>query len=144
MNKKLLICGAIAIGLVLSACVKKETPAEEQNTPAETQTAQPSPEPKFEDLTPTEPASTAVADTANKKVEIIREDTENTTTEIRREIRAVEEPAPKPEAPKPTPKPEPKPEAPKPEPTPSQNNNTTSSQDDAVAAAIAAATPALD
>ena len=83
MNKKLLICGAIAIGLVLSACVKKETPAEEQNTPVETQATQPSPEPKFENLTPTEPASVAVAtadaDVANKKVEIIREDTENTS-----------------------------------------------------------------
>ena len=30
MNKKLLICGAIAAGLLLTACVKKEAPKEDE------------------------------------------------------------------------------------------------------------------
>lgn len=164
MNKKLLICGAIATSLLLSACVKKETPAEEE-TRAETATTQSKPEAKFENLSPTEPEPTAaVAEQATaaaapkaadtpKKVEVIREQTANTTTEIRRETRPAQtETQPKAEAPKPepkaeVPKPEPKAEAPKAEPKPkaeAPRSNSTQSQDDAVAAAIAAATPALD
>lgn len=155
MNKKLLICGAIATSLLLSACVKKETPAEEE-TRAETATTQSKPEAKFENLSPTEPEPTAaVAEQATaaaapkaadtpKKVEVIREQTANTTTEIRRETRPAQtETQPKAEAPKP----EPKAEAPKAEPKPkaeAPRSNSTQSQDDAVAAAIAAATPALD
>ncbi|WP_122898511.1 internalin [Acinetobacter sp. B51(2017)] len=171
MNKKLLICGAIATSLLLSACVKKETPAEEE-TRAETATTQSKPEAKFENLSPTEPEPTAaVAEQATaaaapkaadtpKKVEVIREQTANTTTEIRRETRPAQtetqpkaeapKPEPKAEVPKPkaeAPKPEPKAEAPKAEPKPkaeAPRSNSTQSQDDAVAAAIAAATPALD
>ncbi len=163
MNKKLLICGAIATSLLLSACVKKETPAEEE-TRAETATTQSKPEAKFENLSPTEPEPAAVAEQATaaaapkaadtpKKVEVIREQTANTTTEIRRETRPAQtETQPKAEVPKPepkaeAPKPEPKAEAPKAEPKPkaeAPRSNSTQSQDDAVAAAIAAATPALD
>lgn len=161
MNKKLLICGAIAVSLVLSACVKKETPAEEEKTSVETTQPEAKPEPKFENLTPTESTEAQVNQQPTQKVEIIREETANTSTEIRRETRPVEpKPEPKPELksePKPEPKPqvgsepkpEPKPEVksePKPEPKPAapSNSNAAQSQDDAVAAAIAAATPALD
>lgn len=133
MNKKLLICGAIAVSLVLSACVKKETPAEEEKTSVETTQPEAKPEPKFENLTPTESTEAQVNQQPTQKVEIIREETANTSTEIRRETRPVE---PKPEV-KSEPKPEPKPAAP-------SNSNAAQSQDDAVAAAIAAATPALD
>lgn len=164
MNKKLLICGAIATSLLLSACVKKETPAEEE-TRAEAPTTQPKAEAKFENLSPTEPEQPAPADeaakpaTAPQKVEVIREETPNTTTEIRRETRpAPAEPkpqvtTPKAEAPKAEPKPQvttPKAEVPKAEPKAEVPKNeaprstNTQSQDDAVAAAIAAATPALD
>ena len=105
MNKKLLICGAIAAGLLLTACVKKEAPKEDEQ----------------------------------EQVEVIREETPNTTTEIRRET-----PAPAPAA-----QPAPKAEAPKAEekPTqarPSNTNPNAQTEDDAVAAAIAAATPALE
>ena len=45
-NKKLLICAALATGLLLTACVKKEEPKEEQQEQATvTQTTQPQPEP---------------------------------------------------------------------------------------------------
>ena len=155
MNKKLLICGAIATSLLLSACVKKETPAEEE-TRAEAPATQPKAEEKFENLTPTEPeqpAPTAEEPTparSAQKVEVIREETPNTTTEIRRETRPVQaEPKPqvKAEAPKAEPKPQVKAETPKAEPKPQAETPRSSgnpSQDDAVAAAIAAATPALD
>ena len=170
MNKKLLICGAIATSLLLSACVKKETPAEEEASRVETKT-QTQPDAQFENLKPSEPATVVeepkAAPTA-PKVEVIREQSANTTTEIRRETRpapAEPKPQPKPqaEAPKAEPKPQPKPqvEAPKAEPKPQQvtqpkvestpkteapapRSNSNQSQDDAVAAAIAAATPALD
>jgi len=42
-NKKLLICAALATGLLLTACVKKEEPKSEEQTATETQT-QPEPE----------------------------------------------------------------------------------------------------
>ena len=168
MNKKFLVAGAIATSLLLSACVKKETPAEEEASRVETKT-QTQPDAQFENLKPSEPATVVeepkAAPTA-PKVEVIREQSANTTTEIRRETRpAPAEPKPKPqaEAPKAEPKPQPKPqvEAPKAEPKPQQvtqpkvestpkteapapRSNSNQSQDDAVAAAIAAATPALD
>lgn len=152
MNKKLLICGVIATGLLLSACVKKETPVEEE-TRAEVPNTQVKAEEKFENLTPTEPEQPApvaeAAQPAAKKIEVIREETANTTTEIRRETRPV--PAePKPQVRTETAKAEPKPQAnteavktetAKVEAPRSSSNQ---SQDDAVAAAIAAATPALD
>ena len=82
-NKKLLICAAIAAGLLLTACVKKETPKEEdqeqvETAASETQPAEPA---KFESLESTEPQEIPT------QVEIQHEETANTTTEIRRETR---------------------------------------------------------
>ena len=155
MNKKLLICGAIATSLLLSACVKKETPAEEEASRVETKT-QTQPDAQFENLKPSEPATVVeepkAAPTA-PKVEVIREQSANTTTEIRRETRpAPAEPKPQPKPQGEAPKSEPKPQQvtqPKVESTPkteapAPRSNSNQSQDDAVAAAIAAATPALD
>ncbi len=69
---------------------------------------------------------------------MIREETPNTTTEIRREpTTSAETPAPKAEAPKAA-------EKPAQAAQPKQNSGSAQSEDDAVAAAIAAATPALE
>src|SRR5690606_41467905 len=95
MMKKLLICTAILTGLTLTACVKKEAPKEEEQvevTPAsEVTTSEPA---QFEPLEPVveEPAVEEIP----PAVEVHREETENTTTEIRREIKqpAPVEPAP--------------------------------------------------
>ena len=127
MNKKLLICGLIATGLALSACVKKETPQEDEKTQSETE-QQVTSEVEFKPLDNTQAASEA------KTVTIIREETKNTTTEIRREVRE--------------------------QPAESKNTNKTENdtaqsstpkskdepqtEEDAVAAAIAAASPALE
>ena len=165
-NKKLLICAALATGLLLTACVKKEEPKNEEQqdqTTTETQT-QPQPEPeKIQEFESLESVDKQEAPAA--AVETTREQTENTTTEIRREIRPAqtETPAatetPRTEQPKPAKteqpkaeqsvKAEPKPakvEQPKAEPTAKAPKSSTpaQSEDDAVAAAIAAATPALN
>lgn len=133
MNKKLLLCGAIAAGLLLTACVKKETPKEDEQEQVDVAS-----EPV--ELQPLQ----AAASEAPTQVEVIREETPNTTTEVRREVKPVEaaqqkpatEATPKAEAPKAEPKPTPEASA--------KSNNEAQSEDDAVAAAIAAATPALD
>ena len=132
MNKKLLICGAIAAGLLLTACVKKEAPKEDEQEQVEVVTTKQKQTVELQPLAASEPEIPA-------QVEVIREETPNTTTEIRRET-----PAPAPAA-----QPAPKAEAPKAEekPTqarPSNTNPNTQTEDDAVAAAIAAATPALE
>jgi len=132
MNKKLLICGAIAAGLILTACVKKEAPKEDEQEQVEVATTEQQQTVELQPLAASEPEIPA-------QVEVIREETPNTTTEIRRET-----PAPAPAA-----QPAPKAEAPKAEekPTqarPSNTNPNTQTEDDAVAAAIAAATPALE
>lgn len=155
MNKKLLICGAIAAALVLTACVKKEEPKQDEPKQPET-TSQP------ETVTVIEPAPMQPLEPIESdepeipaRVEIERQETANTTTEIRREVRPVEPTAQEPtkvEPAKPTPAPAPKVEAPKPpvakvesKPTPSKPSSASSqSEDDAIAAAIAAATPALN
>lgn len=131
MNKKLLICSLLATGLSLTACVKKESPQEDEQTQTETE-QQVASEVQFQPLENTQAASEA------SNVTILREESSNSTTEIRREVR--EQPA------------ESKPVA-KPEPTKMENDiaqSTTSksadepqTEEDAVAAAIAAATPAL-
>ncbi len=151
-NKKLLICAAIATGLLLTACVKKEEPKNEEQQSeqsTETQITEQQPESvetnqQFETL-----ESVDTEEAPAPSVETMREETENTTTEIRRETRPAqsqsnstptetsrtesarpaqtEQNAPRTEQPK----------APKPS-GPSQ------SEEDAVAAAIAAATPALN
>ncbi|WP_353141458.1 internalin [Acinetobacter pragensis] len=143
MNKKLLICGAIATALLITACVKKEEPKQEEQEQVDTSAseAQPVEPAKFESL---DSADTQPIEPIPAHEEVIREETPNTTTEIRREVRNEEPATPKAE----TPKPAPKAEAPKAEDKPAQaapkQHSGAQTEDDAVAAAIAAATPALD
>lgn len=139
-NKKLLICTALATGLLLTACVKKEEPKNEEQSEqaSEAQTtqaaSQPEPTQEFQPLESVDkPATPAPV------IEISREQTANTTTEIRREtqpaqIQATEEATAQAEQPKPA-----KVEQPK-----AVKPATAQTEDDAVAAAIAAATPALN
>ena len=139
-NKKLLICAALATGLLLTACVKKEEPKNEEQSEqaSEAQTtqaaSQPEPTQEFQPLESVDkPATPAPV------IEISREQTANTTTEIRREtqptqIQATEEATAQAEQPKPA-----KVEQPK-----AVKPAATQTEDDAVAAAIAAATPALN
>lgn len=145
MNKNFLICGAIAAALLLTACVKKEAPKEDEQEKVETtqpteQVNQPV------QLQPLDSAENTQTETP-AQVEIERQETENTTTVIRREVtQPAATEAPKGETPKAA---APKAEAPKAEEkpaqaTPSKSNSASQSEDDAVAAAIAAATPALE
>ena len=132
MNKKLLICGAITAGLLLTACVKKEAPKEDEQEQVEVVTTEQQHTVELQPLAASEPEIPA-------QVEVIREETPNTTTEIRRETPApapATQPAPKAEAPKAEEKPT--------QARPSNTNPNTQTEDDAVAAAIAAATPALE
>lgn len=149
MNKNFLICGAIAAALLLTACVKKEAPKEDEQEKVETtQQIEQVNEPV--QLEPLDAPENTPAE-APAQVEIERQETANTTTVIRREVReapqqTATEATPKAEAPKAA---APKTEAPKAEekPTqtaPSKSNSANQSEDDAVAAAIAAATPALE
>ena len=78
MNKKLLICGAIAAGLLLTACVKKEAPKEDEQEQVEVVTTEQQQTVELQPLAASEPEIPA-------QVEVIREETPNTTTEIRRE-----------------------------------------------------------
>lgn len=141
-NNKLLICAALATGLLLTACVKKEEPKNEEQPEQATETQMTEQQPEaaktevFESLESinTEEAPAPV-------IETTLEETENTTTEIRRETRpaqtqntTVQSEAPRTE----------QPSAPRVEqPKPSKSNTSGQSEEDAVAAAIAAATPAL-
>ena len=139
MNKNFLICGAIAAGLLLTACVKKEAPKEDEQEKVETtQQIEQVNEPV--QLEPLDAPENTPAE-APAQVEVERQETANTTTVIRREVReapqqAATEPAPKAEVPKAEEKPT--------QATPSKSNSANQSEDDAVAAAIAAATPALE
>ncbi|ENW81360.1 hypothetical protein F909_02651 [Acinetobacter sp. ANC 3929] len=147
-NKKLLICAALATGLLLTACVKKEEPKNEEQPEQATTETQPQPEPEkiqeFESL-----ESVDKHEAPAPVVETTREETQNTTTEIRRETRPAQtETATPTEEPKPV-KAEQKPvktEQPKAEQTAKAPKSSVpaQSEDDAVAAAIAAATPALN
>ncbi|MCI3878985.1 internalin [Acinetobacter higginsii] len=154
-NKKLLICAALATGLLLTACVKKEEPKnEEQQEQAATETqTQPEPE-KIQEFESLESVDKHQAPAP--VVETTREETPNTTTEIHRETRpaqtetpaATPTEAPRAEEPKPV-KAEQKPaktEQPKAEQPvkTAKPSAPAQSEDDAVAAAIAAATPALN
>ncbi len=149
MNKKLLICGAIATALLITACVKKEEPKQEEQEHVETAASE---------AAPAEPAKFESLDSADAKeipampahAEITREETPNTTTvEVRRPAQPE---APKAETAAEAPKAPAKPEAPKAEEKPKaesaktapKQNSGAQTEDDAVAAAIAAATPALD
>ena len=138
MNKKLLICGAIATALLLTACVKKEQPKQDEQEQVEVQTEQTTETTQFEPLEPVENIQDAEPELP-AQVEVERTETANTTTEIRRET---------PAQPAAAPAPAPKAAAPVAEDKPTQarpsNNTGAQSEDDAVAAAIAAATPALE
>lgn len=147
MNKKFLICGAIAAALLLTACVKKEAPKEDEQEKVETtQPTEQVNEPV--QLQPLDSAENTQTETP-AQVEIERQETENTTTVIRREVtQPAATEAPKAETPKAA---APKAEASKAEEKPAQatpsksnSNSASQSEDDAVAAAIAAATPALE
>lgn len=145
MNKKLLICGAIATVLLVSACVKKETPKEDEQDKVETTQPATSEAAQFENLPSSEQNTQQVEIPAH--VEVERTETANTTTEVRtttHEAHATTQNAqaadPKPAATEAKPA---KAESVKAQPTPKPNSATAQSEDDAVAAAIAAATPAL-
>lgn len=157
MNKKLLICGAIATGLLLTACVKKEAPKEDEQE----QTLE------HIEQQPQETVEITTIDTSENDgiptyIEIEHEESNNTSATIRREPRDVviiqAEPT---NIATPTPRVEtidnqPKAEVAKPKAEvkaldskaevakPKASNTTPQSEDDAVAAAIAAAMPALD
>lgn len=151
-NKKLLICAAIATGLLLTACVKKEEPKNEEQQSeqsTETQITEQQPESvetnqQFETL-----ESVDTEEAPAPSVETMREETENTTTEIRRETRPAQSQSNS------TPTETSRTESARPAQT-EQNAPSTEqpkalkpsgpsqSEEDAVAAAIAAATPALN
>ncbi|MDN5513486.1 internalin [Acinetobacter sp.] len=140
MNKKLLLCGAIAAGLLLTACVKKETPKEDEQEQVETtqQTEQLDQPAQAEPLEAVENNETQIP----TQVEVERQETANTTTEIHREVRDAPQQKPATEA---TPKAETAKAEEKPtQAVPSKPTSAAQTEDDAVAAAIAAATPALD
>ena len=147
MNKKFLICGAIATALLVSACVKKEEPKEAE--PEKVETAQPATsEPtQFESL-PSVEQNNAQQVEIPAHVEVERTETANTSTEIRREAtheahatmpsaQAENKPAATEAKPVKTETAQTK------TPAPKASSGSAQSEDDAVAAAIAAATPAL-
>ena len=125
-NKKILICAALATGLLVTACVKKEEPKTEDQQEQAVETQQEQAENNVSVDSESQPAVVV-----EPVIEISREETTNTTTEIRRETRPVQtQPLNNDTAMQTTPK-------------PVTANTGTQSEDDAVAAAIAAATPAL-
>ena len=125
-NKKILICAALATGLLVTACVKKEEPKTEDQQEQAVETQQEQAEISVSVDSESQPAVVV-----EPVIEISREETTNTTTEIRRETRPVQtQPLNNDTAMQTTPK-------------PVTANTGTQSEDDAVAAAIAAATPAL-
>ena len=125
-NKKILICAALATGLLVTACVKKEEPKTEDQQEQTVETQQEQAEINLSVDSESQPAVVV-----EPGIEISREETTNTTTEIRRETRPVQtQPLNNDTAMQTTPK-------------PVTANTGTQSEDDAVAAAIAAATPAL-
>ena len=87
-NKKLLICAALATGLLLTACVKKEEPKNEEQSEqaSEAQTTQAASQPQQnQEFQPLESVDKPA--TPAPVIEMSREETPNTTTEIRRETR---------------------------------------------------------
>jgi outer membrane biosynthesis protein TonB len=135
MMKKLLISTLILTGLTLTACVKKEAPKEEEQVEVTPASEISTPEPaQFEPLEPVEEA--VIEEAPETTVEIEREETANTTTEIRREVKK-----PEPAEPTPTTEASEEPAATTPRTNSDPENK---SEDDAVADAIAAAMPALD
>lgn len=152
MNKKFLICGAIATALLVSACVKKEEPKEAEQEKVETAQPAISEPTQFESL-PSVEQNNAQQVEIPAHVEVERTETANTSTEIRRE------PTHEAHATMPSAQAESKPAATEAKPAkaesvktetaqtktpaPKASSGSAQSEDDAVAAAIAAATPAL-
>ncbi len=92
MNKKLLFCGVIAVGLLLVACSKEKEPSQDNQPAQSEQTTNPASEQFHSINETTAQAASEVAPPApqaRKVVEIQREETEHTTTEIRRETKDV-------------------------------------------------------
>ena len=92
MNKKLLLCGVIAVGLLLVACSKEKEPSQDNQPAQSEQTTNPASEQFHSINETTAQAASEVAPPApqaRKVVEIQREETEHTTTEIRRETKDV-------------------------------------------------------
>ena len=132
MNKKFLICGAIITGLLLTACVKKETPTEE---PIEQQadTSEVASEIITTEFTTLEATEEPTSDTETIQLS----ESESTAPAI--PATPINEPATKPAEPA------------KAQDTPSNytapaktNTGFAQSEDEAVADAIAAAMPALE
>ncbi|QIO06068.1 internalin [Acinetobacter shaoyimingii] len=145
MNKKLLISVAIATALLVTACVKKEAPKEdEQDQNVETTAQEP---------VNVEPIETPDSSEIPTRVEVEHQETNNTSATIRREYhdapaedlsaRDTSASSNAAEAVETKPKAEAKPAESKPA-NPKSSSSTSQTEDDAVAAAIAAATPALD
>ena len=136
MNKKLLLCAAIASSLFLAACVKKEAPTEAQSDEVEVSTEVTSePAMEFTPLEPVDQAATAATESIPTEDYSITEApiTESHSTTQPNNPNTTAAPAA---------------EAAKAQDTPTQyvpkDKSSTQSQDDAVADAIAAATPALE
>ena len=158
MNKKFLICGAIATALLVTACVKKEPPKEEQTEQA-APTEQPQPV-QLESVENAESSTIPATVPEASRVEVEHHESNNTSTTIRREYQEAaptdtapqNEPATKVEEPKTAEIKQVETKPAKTEPAKTETQQTTTqkqkstasqSEDDAVAAAIAAATPAL-
>lgn len=90
MNKKLILCGAIAVGLLLVACSKEKEPSPDNQPAQSEQTTNPASE-QFHSINENTapPAASEIQPPAPPahKVEIQHEETEHTTTEIRREVK---------------------------------------------------------
>ncbi|OTG87155.1 hypothetical protein B9T31_05985 [Acinetobacter sp. ANC 4558] len=146
MNKKLLILGAIATGLLLTACVKKESPTEHE--PEQTQAVSEPTEFHSLEATPSEETTPTQVVIETTEVQVVTPEIRHTetpaVTQPATQYNNVESVTPPPSKPMPV---ENKPVENKPaqiqqQPAKASNNNA-QSEDDAVAAAIAAATPAL-
>ncbi|MFT4020631.1 MAG: hypothetical protein QM666_03840 [Acinetobacter sp.] len=162
MNKKILICGAIALGLFLAACSKKDDANQSGEQQAQSETNASVASEQFHPLDASETQEQPSAPVAQPvqpapKVEIHREETEHTTTEIRRRPKT-EEPAETENTESSSRNTEtddsntsashvtPKKESKAKDSTANESTKNSSgklTEDDAVAAAIAAATPAL-
>jgi hypothetical protein len=136
MNKKLLICGAIATTLFLTACVKKEEPQTEQPEVAETPAVEQIETPaEFEALDAVDSSQPVATIVETQVAEVV-----TTAPAAPRETRPVAEEAQTAPAAKPQAAPAQDTET---QYTP-KNTGSSQSQDDAVNDAIAAALPALE
>ena len=136
MNKKLFISVAIATGLLLTACVKKEAPKEEEQQQVEVPASESAPVELVE-----APEAPLIEESDAESVEDVAAETEQPVTPAAPPRPAAQpvEPAAAPAAPKVEDKP-----AETYVPTAKTNTGSAQSEDDAIADAIAAAMPALE